>query len=88
MIGIWIKSPPAIELPCPCSLWDKLLKKVWQTPHTVPPVSKEIERKYMLPEDAVGFVSQPAQKSMVVKAAMIREKADWEYGTALQNLEL
>ncbi|KAM6360078.1 uncharacterized protein FN964_005429 [Alca torda] len=67
---------------------DKLVKKVWQTPHTVPPVSKEIERKYILPEDAVGYISQPAHKSMVVEAAMAREKAGWEHGSAPQNLEL
>ncbi|XP_054053677.1 uncharacterized protein LOC128908114 [Rissa tridactyla] len=66
---------------------DKLVKKVWQTPHTIPPVSKEIERKYILPEDAVGYVSPPAHKSMVV-AAMAREKAGWEHGSAPQNPEL
>lgn len=67
---------------------DKLVKKVWQTPHTIPPVSKEIERKYILPEDAVGYVSQPAHESVVVKAAMAREKAGQEHGTAPQNPEL
>lgn len=67
---------------------DKLVKKVWQTPHTVPPVSKEIERKYILPEDAVGYISQPAHKSVVVEAAMVREKAGREHGTAPQNPEL
>ncbi|NXA27361.1 LAP2A protein, partial [Ibidorhyncha struthersii] len=67
---------------------DKLVKKVWQTPHTVPPVSKEIERKYILPEDAVGYVSQPAHKSVVVEAAMVREKVGREPGTAPQNPEL
>ncbi|NWY58224.1 LAP2A protein, partial [Chionis minor] len=67
---------------------DKLVKKVWQTPHTIPPVSKEIEGKYILPEDAVGYVSQPAHKSVVVQAAMAREKVGQEHGTALQNPEL
>ncbi|NXU23227.1 LAP2A protein, partial [Thalassarche chlororhynchos] len=67
---------------------DKLVKKVWQTPHTVPPVSKEIERKYILPENAVGYVTQPAHESVVVEAAMVREKADREHGTAPQNPEL
>ncbi|NXX40596.1 LAP2A protein, partial [Tricholaema leucomelas] len=67
---------------------DKLVKKVWQTPHSVLPVSKEIERKYILPEDAVGYISQPAHKSTVVEAAPVREKARLEHGSAPQNPEL
>ncbi|XP_062434016.1 uncharacterized protein LOC134141671 [Rhea pennata] len=67
---------------------DKLVKKVWQTPHTVPPVSKEIERKYILLEDAAGYVSQPAHESMVVEAAMAREKTSCEHSAAPQNPDL
>lgn len=67
---------------------DKLVKKVWQTPHTVPPVSKEIERRYILLEGAVGYVIQPAHKTVVVKATMAREKVGQEHGTAPQNPEL
>jgi len=67
---------------------DKLVKKVWQTPHTVPPVSKEIERKCTLPEDAVSYISQPAHESVAIEAAMAMEKAGWEHGTAPQNPEL
>ncbi|PKU38242.1 leupaxin isoform x2 [Limosa lapponica baueri] len=67
---------------------DKLVKNVWQTPHTIPPVSKEIERKYLLPEDAVGYISQPAHRSVVVEAAMAREKEGQDHNTAPQNPEL
>ncbi|NXE56862.1 LAP2A protein, partial [Casuarius casuarius] len=67
---------------------DKLVKKVWQTPHTIPPVAKEIERKYVLLEDAAGYVSQPAHESTVVEAAMAREKTGGERGAAPQHPEL
>ncbi|NXP83205.1 LAP2A protein, partial [Ramphastos sulfuratus] len=67
---------------------DKLVKKVWQAPHSILPVSKEVERKYILPEDAVGYVSQPAHKSTVVETAPVREKGRLEHGSAPQNPEL
>ncbi|XP_009289176.2 PREDICTED: uncharacterized protein LOC103908515 [Aptenodytes forsteri] len=90
LIGWYLDQTPSynrVAMPLHPVL-DKLVKKVWQTPHTVPPVSKEIERKYILLEDAVGYVIQPAHKTMVVKATMAREKVGQEHGTAPQNPEL
>ncbi|NXN08753.1 LAP2A protein, partial [Indicator maculatus] len=67
---------------------DKLVKKVWQTPRSVLPVSQEVERKYLLPEEAVGYTSQPAHKSVGVEAAPVRGKARWEHRSAPQSPEL